>query len=119
IESVRMPTREVRERLRDLLGEGQTTSSDAGFSNPRIYLTLESTPDCILGMGATNGEPRGQNRPSRPGDGHQHRHDPFLREAGIVEAIAAYRRRIPPIRPERYRNSKIRTQASRTGVFTA
>ncbi len=47
-----MPTRQVRERLRDLLGEGQTTSSDAGFSNPRIYLTLESTPDCTLGMGA-------------------------------------------------------------------
>src|SRR5260370_27534041 len=112
-----MPTRQVRERLRDLLGEGQPASSDAGFSNPRIYLTLESTPDCILGTGATNGEPRGQNRPSRPGDGHQHRHDPFLREAGTVEAIAAYRRRIPPIRTERYRNPKIRTQRSVTGVF--
>src|SRR5260370_13316569 len=112
-----MPTRQVRERLRDLLGECQTTSSDAGFSNPRIYLTLESTPDCILGMGAKSGEPRGQNRPSRPGDGHQHRHDPFLREAGIVEAIAAYRRRIPLIRTERYRDPKIRPQSPGTRVF--
>ena len=27
----------TRERLRDLLGEGQTTSGDAGFSNPREF----------------------------------------------------------------------------------
>src|SRR5713101_1786084 len=41
-----MPTRQVRERLRDLLGEGQTTSSDAGFSlnETRELLMLRSDP---------------------------------------------------------------------------
>src|SRR5260370_31536895 len=117
MERIPLPTRQMRQRLRDLPGEGHRTavtpvfpslanSLDSGV-NSRLYSRHESK----------NGEPRSQNRSGRPGDGHQHRYDPFLREAGIVEAIAAYRRRIPLIRTERYRNPKICPQGSGTGVF--
>src|SRR5229473_2935657 len=95
----------------------QTTSTDTGFFEPANSLDSGVHSRLYSRHGSKNGEPRGQNRPSRPGDGHQHRHDPFLREAGIVEAIAAYRRRIPLIRTGRYRNPKIRPQGSGTGVF--
>src|SRR5260370_38991669 len=94
MERIPLPTRQMRQRLRDLPGEGHRTAVTPVF--PNLANSLDSGVNSILYSRheSKNGEPRTQNRSSRPGDGHQHRYYPVLREAEPVEAIADYRSRV-------------------------